>query len=77
MPAQVSIGQSWSTWVPGRRQWLLTKVVRQADGEVTLQYDVRYGFAHGQDEQRTDEYTMLNTSNLFRFVDDAAVTAAP
>jgi hypothetical protein len=76
MPTHVAIGQCWSTWVPGRRQWLLTKVIRQEGGEATLLIDPRYGLTRGQDEQRADEYTMLNASNLYRFVDDAAAPNA-
>ena len=69
MPAEVEIGQSWSAWVPGRRQWLLTTVIRREMGEATLKFDPRYGVGHGYDEQRADESTMLTAPNLFRFVE--------
>jgi hypothetical protein len=69
MPANVTIGQKWSTWVPGRQQWLLATVIRLENGQATLKYDSRYGMASGNDEQRADEATMLATSNLFRFVE--------
>ncbi len=66
MPAKVEIGQHWSTWVPGRRQWLLATVVRCADGNATLKYDPRYKIGAGYDEHRADESTMLTSTNLFR-----------
>jgi len=69
MPTEVKIGQNWSAWVPGRRQWLLATVIRQDSGQVVLKYDTRYGIGHGYDEHRSDEATMLSTSNLFRFVE--------
>ena len=69
MPAEVKIGQHWSAWVPGRRQWLLTTVIRRDMGEATLKFDPRYGVGHGYDEQRADESTMLSAPNLFRFVE--------
>lgn len=69
MPAEVKIGQHWSAWVPGRRQWLLTTVIRREMGEATLKFDPRYGVGHGYDEQRADESTMLSAPNLFRFVE--------
>jgi len=68
MPADVKIGQKWSTWVPSRGQWLLTTVVRRDSGQVILQYDTRYGIGHGYDEQRADETTMLGNTSLFRLV---------
>jgi hypothetical protein len=67
--ANVEIGQNWSIWVPGRRQWLLGKVVRCADGQATLKFDPRYHIANGYDEQRADESTMLTARNLFRKVE--------
>jgi hypothetical protein len=72
MPTEVKIGQSWSIWVPGRRQWLLATVTRRENGRATLAYDRRYGIVKGFDEQLADETTMLDASNLFRFVDVAA-----
>ena len=69
LPKEVKIGQHWSTWVPGRRQWLLTMVVAQGEGCATLEYDVRYGIAPGHDRQRAEEFTMLNTPTLFRFIE--------
>ena len=67
--AGVEIGQNWSIWVPGRRQWLLAKVVRRQDGQATLKYDPRYHIGIGYDEQRADESTMLTAPNLFRQVE--------
>ena len=69
MPSEIEIGQSWSTWVPGRRQWLLTTVVRREAGEATLKFDPRSGIGKGYDEQMADENTMLTAPNLFRFVE--------
>ena len=69
MPRTVEIGQHWSTWVPGRRQWLLATVIRCADGSATLKYDPRYKIGNGYDEHRADESTMLTATNLFRFVE--------
>lgn len=76
MPLHVRVGQHWSAWVPGRRQWLLAKVVSQADGQATLRFDTGYGMAGSQNEQRADELAMLNTPNLFRFVDEIAAPEA-
>jgi len=72
MPTEVKIGQSWSIWVPGRRQWLLATVTRQENGRATLAYDRRYGIVKGSDEQLADETTMLGAPNLFRFIEVAA-----
>ena len=69
MPSTIEIGQIWSTWVPGRRQWLLATVIRRDKGEATLKFDPRYGAGQGYDEQRADESTMLTAPNLFRFVE--------
>ena len=69
MQANVEIGQNWSIWVPGRRQWLLGKVVRRLDGQATLKYDPGYHIESPYDEQRADESTMLTTTNLFRKVE--------
>ncbi len=69
MPAEVKIGQNWSAWVPGRRQWLLAAVIRCEGGDVTLKFDSRYGLSKGYDEQRADETTMLTAPNLFRLVE--------
>lgn len=69
MPTTVTIGQRWSTWAPSRRQWLLSTVIRQENGEATLKYDSRYGVPASDDEQKADEATMLGSSNLFRFVE--------
>src|SRR5271154_1089996 len=63
MPTEVKLGQSWSVWVPGRRQWLLAKVIRRDAGRATLAYDARYGAGGGHDEQAADEVTMLATPN--------------
>ena len=40
--AAVEIGQNWSIWDSGRRQWLLATVTRRAEGQATLKYDPRY-----------------------------------
>jgi hypothetical protein len=69
MPTNVTIGQRWSAWVPGRQQWLLATVIRQEDGQATLKYDIRYGMGAGDDEQGADEAAMLVTRSLFRFVE--------
>lgn len=69
MPADVRIGQKWSTWVPSRGQWLLATVVRRKGGQAVLQYDNRYGIGRGQDEREADETTMLENTNLFRLID--------
>ena len=69
-PQSVKIGQHWSTWVPGRQQWLLATVVRRADGRATLKYDPRYGIGPKSDEQGADESTMLSATNLFRLLED-------
>ena len=68
MPSTIEIGQTWSAWVPGRRQWLLATVIRRDKGEAVLKFDPRYGAGQGYDEQRADETTMMTASNLFRFV---------
>jgi hypothetical protein len=67
--ATVEIGQNWSIWVPGRRQWLLGKVIGRVDGQATLKYDARYFLGKGYDEERADEHTMLTATNLFRLVE--------
>ena len=72
MPTDVKIGQSWSIWVPGRRQWLLATVIRRDNGQATLAYDHRYGLGKGLDQQLADESTMLDAFNLFRFIEGAA-----
>jgi hypothetical protein len=69
MPANVTIGQKWSVWVPGRQQWLLTTVIRLENGQATLKYDGRYGIAANADEQKSDAAAMLAASSLFRFVE--------
>ena len=69
MPSTVEIGQTWSAWIPGRRQWLLVTVIRRDSGEAILKFDPRYGAGPGYDEQRADETTMLSAPNLFRFVE--------
>jgi hypothetical protein len=67
--AAVEIGQNWSIWDSGRRQWLLGTVTRRADGQATLKYDSRYRIGVGHDERTADESTMLSTRNLFRLVE--------
>lgn len=69
-PQSVEIGQHWSVWVPGRRQWLLATVVSRADGQAALKYDSRYGIGSKSDEQCADESTMLTATNLFRLLED-------
>lgn len=64
----VEIGQNWSVWDAGRRQWLLAQVVRRIDGQATLKYDARYRIVTGHDERSADESTMLTATNLFRRV---------
>jgi hypothetical protein len=64
----VEIGQNWSIWDAGRRQWLLGTVTRRADGQATLRYDPRYRIGIGHDERRADESTMLGAPNLFRLI---------
>lgn len=68
MPINVTIGQKWAAWVPGRRQWLLTTVIGNEAGQIILQFDKRYGIGAGDDEERADEATMLSTANRFRFI---------
>jgi hypothetical protein len=68
VPVSITIGQKWSTWVPGRGQWLLSTVVRRDEGHVILRYDPRYGIAQGHDEHKADEDTMSRNTNLFRLV---------
>ena len=70
LPQHVEIGQHWAAWVPSRRQWLLTTVVRLADGRATLRYDARYEVGARQDELCADEDTMLAATNLFRLLED-------
>jgi len=65
----VEIGQSWSVWVPGRRQWLLGTVIRRADGRATIKYDPRYAISTPDDADLADESTMLTARNLFRIVE--------
>jgi hypothetical protein len=68
MPATVAIGQNWSVWYPGRRQWLLATVTSRSAGNVTLKCDARYGLVVGDDLITADDATVLGTPNLFRFV---------
>ena len=69
MPDDVMTGQSWSTWVPARQQWLLATVIHHGTGQATLKFDGRYGLRRGEDEQRADQATMLSNRNLFRFIE--------
>jgi hypothetical protein len=64
----VEIGQNWSIWDSGRRQWLLGQVIRRVDGRAILRYDARYQITIGHDERSADESTMLTATNLFRRV---------
>jgi hypothetical protein len=68
MPLAVEIGQKWSTWVPGRQQWLLATVTGRESETVILKYDARYGMKRGEDH-KSDESTMLTNRNLFRFIE--------
>ena len=68
MPAAVEVGQNWSVWVPGRRQWLLAVVICCSNGKATLKYDPRYRIAPGDEEYSADESTMLTAPNLFRLI---------
>jgi len=68
MPTEVTMGQNWSIWVPGRQQWLLATVTARENGQATLAFDERYGLGKGQDRQVADETAMLSVSNLFRLV---------
>ncbi len=68
MPLTVTMGQKWAAWIPGRQQWLLATVIRRECDTITLRCDKRYGIAAGGDIQ-TDEITMLQNRNLFRFVE--------
>lgn len=68
MPVTITIGQKWSVWIPGRRQWLLATVTSCGLGKATLRCDSRYGLLASDAEVRADEDTMLTTANLFRFV---------
>jgi hypothetical protein len=65
----VKLGQKWSTWVPGRQQWLLATVIHREAGRATLQCDARYGIGRGADEIIADESTMLSARNLFRLME--------
>jgi hypothetical protein len=69
MPTAVKLGQTWSVWVPDRRQWLLSTVIRRENGCATLGYDTRHGAGQGHNRQDADESTMLAAPNLFRFID--------
>ena len=68
MPAAIKVGQNWSVWVPGRRQWLLAVVIGRSNGKATLKYDPRYRIGADHDECSADESTMLTAPNLFRLV---------
>jgi hypothetical protein len=64
----VMTGQKWAAWVPGRGQWLLATVTRCEGRAITLSCDERYGLA-GDGDVKTDEDTMLENNNLFRFLE--------
>jgi len=72
MPTDVETGQTWSTWVPGRRQWLLATVTSRKDRQATLLCDPRYGMGSAQSELTVDVATMLTASNLFRYIEPAS-----
>lgn len=65
----VEIGQSWSIWVPSRRQWLLGTVIHREAGQATLRYDPRYRIGSAYDERSADESAMLTMPNLFRLIE--------
>ena len=50
MPTELFVGQRWAAWIPGRRQWLLTTLVRFDKGRAILKFDSGYGVQTGQDE---------------------------
>ena len=68
MPPTVTIGQKWAAWIPGRQQWLLASVIRCEQETITLRCDKRYGLVD-EGDLKTDEVTMLENRNLFRFVE--------
>jgi len=68
MPVEPLVGQSWAAWIPGRRQWLLTTVVRFDQGRAILKFDGGYGIPSGQDEYAADTASMLSMTNLFRHI---------
>jgi hypothetical protein len=70
MPDAVMIGQQWSAWIPARQQWLLATVVGFEAGLVRLKCDARYGMKR-EGDFKTDQGTMLENRNLFRFVQSA------
>ncbi len=65
-PDEVVTGQSWSVWVPARRQWLLAKVLRAENGQATLQFDSGYGISPSHDKLHADTSSMLSVTSLFR-----------
>lgn len=70
MPLAVAIGQQWSAWIPARQQWLLATVVGFDAGLVRMKCDARYGMKR-EGDFKTDQDTMLQNRNLFRFVESA------
>jgi hypothetical protein len=72
MPTELFVGQRWAAWIPGRRQWLLTTLVRFDKGRAILKFDSGYGIQAGQDEYAADTASMLSMGNLFRHVETAA-----
>jgi hypothetical protein len=72
MPAELFVGQRWAAWIPGRRQWLLTTLVRFDKGRAILKFDSGYGVQAGQDEYAADAASMLSMRNLFRHIEAAA-----
>ncbi len=71
IPTEVAVGQNWSAWMPNRHQWLLATVVSRAGGTAILKFDPRYKVGRGYETQTVDERTMLESSNLFRFIETA------
>lgn len=65
-PDKVVAGQSWSVWVPARRQWLLARVLRAENGQATLQFDGGYGISASHDKVHADTSSMLSATSLFR-----------
>jgi len=65
-PVNVTAGQSWSVWVPARRQWLLAHVLHEENGRAMLQFDSVYGISAGHDRIQADTRAMLSATSLFR-----------
>ena len=70
MPADVRIGQKWSTWgsEPGTMAAPQQSFAGKDGQNRALQYDDRYGIGRGHDEHGADETTMLENTSLFRLI---------